>query len=242
MERQEINVDEMRAKILGLLEQDASNAMKVFTTTLVMSMTRGNNIEKIARTCKPESVPDLLKAQKTLQLVSKANGDPKAITLSRFALCFPRYVIMLSSLCKPGLVNFCIPNEFPYCMRNNCFAQMLPEPQGELLTKANLRKLFNAYVMYCAYASYAYRGRAGDEPDIDSVKEQQSRCALARNKSTCSQESKVDLLLKTDAFVSTEEISEGNTTTVKHLSPGVEEMNTRYERIIKSQSGSTSSL
>lgn len=106
---------------------------------------RGNDLEKIERTSKPEAIAEIKRLRETYKLVSKANKSKYAVTLSRVCVCFPWLTCHYLRVAKNPTVSFIrmesISRDYPRVMMTAAFAYLIPNKPDifcSLLKKAHM--------------------------------------------------------------------------------------------------------
>lgn len=183
---------EIIRKALGVYAQLAS-AQRLIYRAVGIGLLRGNNVRRILETVGPEAKDRVQEVITVFNLKAKPGKNPKAITFSRMAACFPEMAFLCAhSLQLKGVVD--VPDDFPAPMRTTAFGALIPPLTGVAADDVYFMHIKRAYIYYQVLFSRVLRKPATQAITADEVLAQGRFVDIAMSQSLVPVNKRIKLL------------------------------------------------
>lgn len=113
-------------KMKTTISKSAGAPNNQLLVAVILGLKRGNNIDRMLITVRKDMKERIQALAKDLNLKSRVNKEPEAVTLTRVLLCFPELTALVAKVIKPAGVVPDTDQDYPYAMRNGSFSSLIP--------------------------------------------------------------------------------------------------------------------
>lgn len=134
---------------------------------IILGTERGNNIDGMIKKSTPAAITIITELKNTYNLVSKADKDVNAITLSRVALAFPHLACEYANIATSrAVLKSSLTDDYPLYMTHPAFANMIP-----VNDKTIKETLVEIHLLYQVMLTHVINKNLGNMT-LDQIREQ----------------------------------------------------------------------